>query len=434
MTRPDAASRTPAGPPVPWAVAAAAGLAFFLAEHDLGASQRDEYYGVDTDALEAAAGSGQWGNRVGFTLLALAGGASLLGADRRWRSRGAMPWLLIALAGWSVASLLWAADPGRTVRRLASFTFCLAGAVGIARRLDGRQLCWFVLALTTGFTTLGVLTEVGLGTFRLFGEGRFAGTLHPNGQGANCSFLCLAAVALLPTEHRHRRLLVVLLVGGAALLLATKSRTALGAMLAGLVAAWLARPSARAVATGLAAAWLAAAGAFAAHLAGVDLARAAGGAVNMGRIEDAGTLSGRTELWEVLDGYTGQRPWLGYGYGGFWTPARIEAVSGDQSWGISSAHSAYYEAALGVGRVGLGLLGLSLAAGLWRAAADYRATADPGAGLLVSLLAAGVVQGFNESDLAMPTFPTFLLACALSRVAFFASDATDRHTPAGDIS
>ena len=51
-----------------------------------------------------------------------------------------------------------------------------------------------------------------------------------NGQGANCGFLCLAAGALLASGERHRRLLVGLFAIGLLLLLATKSRTTLGAI------------------------------------------------------------------------------------------------------------------------------------------------------------------------------------------------------------
>ncbi len=334
-----------------------------------------------------------------------------------------LPVLLVVLVAWSVMSLLWATDAGRSIRRLASLTFCFAGALGFSRRLDGRELCWFVLALTAGFAGLGVLVEIALGTFRPFGDGRFAGTLHPNGQGANCAFLCLAAGTLLATEERHRRLLVGLFATGFLLLLATKSRTSLGAMLVALVGARLLRPTPAALAIGFAAVWLACVGAFGATLLGVDLAERADRSLNMGRAEETGTLSGRTELWEVLDDYARQRPWLGYGYGGFWTPTRIDAVSGDQYWGISSAHSAYYETALGTGLVGLGILVAVILAGLWRTGRNYRATADPGAALLFALLTAVVIQGFAESDLALPSFPAFLLACALCRVAFFDSEA-----------
>jgi len=426
MTAPDTGAR------VPWAAVALAGFAFFLVDHDLRSSLRDEYYGVEQDALEAAAGSGQWGNRIGFTVLAMAGGAFAARSTRLWQTRGVLPLVLLFFVGWSVVSVLWATDPGRTVRRLASLTFCFAGALGFARRLDGRELCWFVVALTAAFAGLGVLVECWLGTFRPFLGGRFAGTLHPNGQGANCAFLCLAAGALLASGERHRRWLVGLFVGGFILLLATKSRTSLAALLVGLVGARMLRPTPTVVATGFVGVWLLSLGALVASLLRVDLAGQAAGGLNMGRIEDTSTLSGRTELWEALDEYARQRPWIGYGYGGFWTPARIDAVSGDQYWAISSAHSAYYEALLGTGLVGLAALVLVLVVGLWRAGAEYRATADPGTGLLFAILIAEVIGGFSESDLVLPSFPAFLTACALCRIAFFVPRPGAEH-PDGEV-
>jgi O-antigen ligase len=397
---------------------AAAVFAFFVADHDLGASLRDEFYGVEADALGEAAG-GQWGNRIGFTALALTGAAFLRRADRPWRVRGVLPALLVLVAAWSLASIAWAPDTMRTARRLASLTFCYAGAVGFARRLGGSELCWFVIAVALMFAGFGILVELALGTFRPFVGGRFAGTLHPNGQGANCAFLCLAATTLLTTGDRHRRLLVGLIAFGLVMLLATKSRTALGALLLGAAGVRLLRPTPATIAAGFAAVWLACLGVVVATLLGADLAERASAGLNMGRIEETGTLSGRTDLWDLLDEYARQRPWLGYGYGGFWTPARIEAVSEDQYWGVSSAHSAYVETVLGTGRVGLVLLILVLVAGLLRAGGDFWTTADPGTGLLFGLLLVEVVQGFAESDMAVPSFSAFLLGCALCRVAFF---------------
>ncbi len=74
-----------------------------------------------------------------------------------------------------------------------------------------------------------------------------------------------------------------------------------------------------------------------------------------------------------------------------------------------------------------------IAAGLWRAGSDYRATADSGAALLFALLASGVVQWFSELDLALPSFPAFLTACALCRTAFFAPGSPEPEpSPGGE--
>ncbi|NOH01014.1 MAG: O-antigen ligase family protein [Chloroflexi bacterium] len=65
------------------------------------------------------------------------------------------------------------------------------------------------------------------------------------------------------------------------------------------------------------------------------------------------TLSGRTELWEILLGWFQQRPIFGFGYGAFWSlyPDGISNSSTPQM--IRHAHNGYLEIALGLGIVGL---------------------------------------------------------------------------------
>jgi O-antigen ligase len=403
-----------------WLMVAVVGCAFFLIGHDLQASQRDEYYGMDREVLEAAS-SGNWENRIGFSLLALMGaGLLILGGSRPWHFEGLLPLLLVFFVAWCVASISWAIDPGRTVRRLGSLLFCFLGALGIARQLSGRDLCLFTLGLTAVYAILSLGMECLLGAFRPYaGDHRFAGTLHPNGQGLNCAFLCLAAALLLPGETRRRALLLGLFIAGAILLLLTRSRTSLAALLAALVVLRCLRPSPRSIALGLFLTWSVTASLLFASLIGVDIAEQFTGTLFMGRQEDPGTLSGRTELWEELASYSRRYPWIGCGYGGFWTAQHIDEVSSTLYWGISSAHSSYVEAILTIGLIGTGALLLVVVAGLWRGGRDYFATADPGSGLLVGFLVYGLIQGFLESDLGLPTFLTFLTACGLSRLAFF---------------
>ena len=51
--------------------------------------------------------------------------------------------------------------------------------------------------------------------------------------------------------------------------------------------------------------------------------------------------------------YVEQRPILGYGYGGFWTPSHISEISEGEKWGIPNSHSAYLDNLLMLGVVGL---------------------------------------------------------------------------------
>jgi exopolysaccharide production protein ExoQ len=64
------------------------------------------------------------------------------------------------------------------------------------------------------------------------------------------------------------------------------------------------------------------------------------------------TLTDRTEVWAALLPYAMKRPFLGYGFGGFWTPATKAFFH------IDGAHSGYLDTLLGVGFLGLALTAL----------------------------------------------------------------------------
>ncbi len=74
-------------------------------------------------------------------------------------------------------------------------------------------------------------------------------------------------------------------------------------------------------------------------------------------------LTGRTYLWESVLKMIEQRPWLGYGYDGFWLgmsgpSARVWL---ENPWSPPHAHNGFLDTWLELGLVGLGLLGLSAA-------------------------------------------------------------------------
>lgn len=66
------------------------------------------------------------------------------------------------------------------------------------------------------------------------------------------------------------------------------------------------------------------------------------------------TLTGRTEVWASLTPVVLKRPFLGGGFGGFWTQKTKELYR------ISGAHSGYLDVLLGLGFIGLFLLSIFL--------------------------------------------------------------------------
>ena len=85
----------------------------------------------------------------------------------------------------------------------------------------------------------------------------------------------------------------------------------------------------------------------------------------MGRSSD---LTGRADLWHWTTIMIRQRPFLGYGFSGFWRGASQESVTLEARilWSPIYAHNGYLEILLSLGAAGLGLFALMAASGLRR--------------------------------------------------------------------
>jgi exopolysaccharide production protein ExoQ len=407
-----------------WVAIVVVGIAFFCIEHNPVVS-RMEMFGTTQDELEANAAGGKLAHQAGFTLLALLGAALLLlPGGRRLRVTGVLPALMGLVAFLCLASALWSINPMQTVKRDVLLMMCFMLALGMARQLSARQVCWLCLIILTCHAATGVAAEVALGTFKPWSaDYRFAGTMHPNGQGSNCALLCLAAGCLLRGADRGRIVLLLLFGFGIALMLLTRSRTPFVALLGGLAALVCLRPSPSLVAGVYGLAWSAGAAALIGLFAGLDVVESLPDVLSLGRAEHISTLTGRTELWEELVPYVMERPLLGYGCGSFWNVDHIDDVSQALYWDLSSAHSTYLEMVLAAGLIGGAALILLLAAGLWQAGKQYRKTNDCGDALVFALLVFTVISGVSESELVVPSFMTLIVGFGLNQLAFFAREA-----------
>lgn len=88
------------------------------------------------------------------------------------------------------------------------------------------------------------------------------------------------------------------------------------------------------------------------------------------------TLTGRTLLWLVLIAEISNRPWLGYGYGAFWS-ARSGSVWQMLTWKPGHAHNGYLDALLDLGVIGLGVAMLGLASVFLRELRGLRSSRSP---------------------------------------------------------
>lgn len=72
------------------------------------------------------------------------------------------------------------------------------------------------------------------------------------------------------------------------------------------------------------------------------------------------TLTGRTDIWNLLIEAMRQKPWVGYGYGTFWQDQLGPSywIRFDLEWGVPTAHNGWMETWLSVGLVGVAIMGL----------------------------------------------------------------------------
>ena len=143
----------------------------------------------------------------------------------------------------------------------------------------------------------------------------------------------------------------------------------------------------------------------------------------LGRAEETESFSGRTTIWPVVQAYIDRRFWLGHGYESFWLPDVIEAVTLECQWPVRKAHSAYREMILNLGVVGLVLFCGTALAGTFAALRDYLVRRDATALFLFGMAINGFINAMFESGMVWICFPTFMMACGITRLAFFPAAA-----------
>ncbi len=416
----------------------AVAIAFFVGEQNWQVS-RWEDFAPNTADMAAVAIEGSLFREVGFSLVAAIGLVCLICRPRQMpRFHDPLALLVLFTFAWCLASVSWSIEPLLTARRLGVMACGFLAMLGLCRQLSLRELAWLALAVASLYALAGLAVEVGLGTLRPWSdEYRFAGTMHPNGQGVNCGLLCLAAVSLAGRSARWNWLLLSLAAIGGLLLALTRSRTALTALAAALAALGLttlgfhrrqSREGGRLTAASqppghspaavlsmmVAAAFVLCAAALAFSLLGYDVAGKFADFVTLGRDADAGDLNGRLPLWtELVVGYVSRRPFCGYGYNTFWNAANIDEVSAQFYWGIREAHSAYLETLLGIGLIGMAALGATVALALARSLRACLAGGWGGERFVLAALIFALMESFTESSFVLPGWPSILLACGL---------------------
>lgn len=395
-------------------------VSIFLIEHRFQMS-RMEGLAFSLEEVHDAVSAGTFARQTGCLILAMFGLSQLLRGHRPLSVQPVLASIMCALFLWASASLLWSTDFGLTIRRLFVLACCTLAALGISRQFTIRELCWLIIAVSSAYIVLGVVTEIALSTFQPFSaDYRFCGTLHPNAQGMSCACLCLACLAMPQVDRRQRWLLGALALVAIMFLLLTGSRTSTAGLAISLLAVALLRfPRRRLLIVGCWTISAAAAALLLAQLLQFDLFPSLSRVALLGRTEEAEGLVGRVPLWIELTSYVRQRPLLGFGYGAFWSPEHIEDLGAELSWIMSTAHNGFLELALNLGLVGASLAVAAALTATVRAVRGCLDAPDRGYEFIFALLVLGLTVSALESAFVMPSMCTLLAGSAVCQMAFF---------------
>jgi exopolysaccharide production protein ExoQ len=405
----------------PWLIFLFLVAVFFLVDHNLSNSKKGVgNFSLSEDEITTGVAEGSLIRRIGLLSLGLFAIVSLIlhWADGRPHIHGPLGWILLSFAAWALISPIWAEDIPLTLTRVAVFGILCIAAVAVACRLSPREIILWTLFTTGLYLLIGVSVEIASGTFLSFTSGyRFAGTLYPNSQGTNCALLFLSGVAAGDIEKNKQRIFQACALVGFVFLILTASRTAFGAAVLAFAVYFTASWSRRAkiaMAYGLSIL-------FCLFLLVLVYSSLPGfkSAVMLGRDDSTdNSLDGRTGIWGDVGYYIDRRPILGYGYGGFWTPAHISEVSGEEKWAVPDSHSAYLDYFLSLGAVGLFAYLLLLCAGIRRAFRFHSLSHNSAFVFFGAFLVFCALDGFLESGVMNPSLPMFLCIVMLAQLAF----------------
>jgi exopolysaccharide production protein ExoQ len=131
------------------------------------------------------------------------------------------------------------------------------------------------------------------------------------------------------------------------------------------------------------------------------------------------TLTGRVDLWLIVPSYIAQRPWLGYGFAGFWIQDSINVIQiwSTVGWEAPHSHNGWLDIMLELGVVGLALVVfqvvLIIVSGI-RAVVEGR---EPDAQYVLLTTFLTLVYNLAESSLVRPEVIWVLLVIASGSIA-----------------
>jgi O-antigen ligase len=328
-----------------------------------------------------------------------------------------------------------AEGPIVTLRRQVALGLTLAFCAGCVARTNTDTLGVFVAGIAALNLIPGIALELYDGTFQPFAYGsRFSGTVDPNTQAASLS---LGFIVLCWWGWRVRGPSRRWLFGAALLLLffvvLTVSRTSLLALAitatfsVAVIGVRACKDAAFIVialillSTSVACAVALFRDAGGSHASATDMANTIRTERDVGEVTD---LTGRTLVWEACLRVAGDRLFLGFGYGGFWTATRIAAISDDVKWPVTHSHSAYLDQLLALGIPGA-ILYILLLLSCFVVCVVRFMKQDDAYGAWAAVLLFMIIHSGTESILVTPTFPALVLTLITAHIAMIRESPAD---------
>jgi exopolysaccharide production protein ExoQ len=273
----------------------------------------------------------------------------------------------------AMASLLWSIDPSLTARRLyRMITILLACVAFVLVGWHARRVQQVVRPVLTVLLLASVVFALAAPALAIHQEsaselaGAWRGLAnHKNGLGAlACTALLLWVHAGLAREAHPLAALAGVTLAGACLVL-SRSSTSMAAAVFGALFLVVSLGLPRFARRGLPALIVLLVAALLVYALGVlNLIPGSGTLMApIAALSDKGsTLTGRTEIWAILSEHIARHPWLGTGYGAYWTAGPVmgtdayEFVHRMGSFFPGSAHNGYLEVTNDLGGAGLAVL------------------------------------------------------------------------------
>ena len=260
----------------------------------------------------------------------------------------------LALVGLVLLSVVWSADPGTTLQRGVALALTTLFGVYLAARFELSRLLKLLAAALGIAALLSVLMVLAVPSWGL-DRGDHAGDWrgiysHKNSLAEIMVLGCIIHLLVWRSAQERRGLYLAGALLSAGLVVMSSSKTALGVLVT-LVALSLLYRAIRwsyTVAVPLLAACVLVVG-------GIGVVALANTEAIFSALGKDATLTGRTPMWLAVIDMIERRPWLGYGYSGFW--GGLESASAPVllrlGWNTPHAHNGFLDILLQLGVLGM---------------------------------------------------------------------------------